>query len=646
MNNSTEINFSSNITTMQYKTINDKLYFKTNNGKRYRPIFNKKWNIQPAFTKLIKSNSNLPLPNTNFDYVFDSSKNKFIKRSKVLDNRSKTGKLTKKYKDFEIKDNKLQPKRNFADKANIIARNYRKYRERKALLTPVDSAFNSSFEVYTIDMNLGGDLEDYRWTDELQLDEQWITPVALSPNDVLSHIQNTDIFHQIKQVLRKVLRDGPKKIFPSFKIKVFFIQSKDTKVFTKSIKARICNTPNDFFKYLFESISQLMENGDYSFTYKIEQLFLSVSKYNAITGSSYKPIPESIKNKKAIVNIKNDDKFCFIWSVLASMYPVKDHPERVSKYTEHFNKLKFNEKDFPMEVNGCHILKFEKDNELCIHIYTSNPDGKDIRPLRISNQPFEKIIQLFYYDNHYSYIKNFNRFCGSREQQSYNCPRCLKSFRLVESLNEHLEDCRNLNVKQKVKLPEQDVNDKLKFTGFQKQNKKPIVLYADFESINSKNPKTNSNTSKDTKHLPTSYMIFIKSDIDLNIPLTYKYKGLDANEHFVKTIMKIESHLKFKIKEAKGIWGDTMKPLSPTQQDHHNTCNTCRFCNQQIKTNKVRDHCHYTGNYRGPAHEECNLKASCPKRETIPIMFHNLNYDLRMIIQALIFWVVTKIELK
>jgi len=201
-------------------------------------------------------------------------------------------------------------------------------------------------------------------------------------------------------------------------------------------------------------------------------------------------------------------------------------------------------------------------------------------------------------------------------------------------LNEHLEDCRNLNVKQKVKLPEQDVNDKLKFTGFQKQNKKPIVLYADFESINSKNPKTNSNTSKDTKHLPTSYMIFIKSDIDLNIPLTYKYKGLDANEHFVKTIMKIESHLKFKIKEAKGIWGDTMKPLSPTQQDHHNTCNTCRFCNQQIKTNKVRDHCHYTGNYRGPAHEECNLKASCPKRETIPIMFHNLNYDLRMIIQA------------
>ena len=79
MNTTTEINFSSNITNMEYKTINDKLYFKTNNGKRYRPIFNKKGNIQSAFTKIVKSNPDVKLPNTNFDYLFDSTKFKFIK---------------------------------------------------------------------------------------------------------------------------------------------------------------------------------------------------------------------------------------------------------------------------------------------------------------------------------------------------------------------------------------------------------------------------------------------------------------------------------------------------------------------------------------------------------------------------------------
>ena len=34
---------------------------------------------------------------------------------------------------------------------------------------------------------------------------------------------------------------------------------------------------------------------------------------------------------------------------------------------------------------------------------------------------------------------------------------------------------------------------------------------------------------------------------------------------------------------------------------------------------KVRDHCHYTGEYRGAAHSICNLKYSVPKK--IPVVF-------------------------
>ena len=41
---------------------------------------------------------------------------------------------------------------------------------------------------------------------------------------------------------------------------------------------------------------------------------------------------------------------------------------------------------------------------------------------------------------------------------------------------------------------------------------------------------------------------------------------------------------------------------------------------------KIRDHCHYKGEYRGAVHSICDLKYSVPKKS--PIVFHNgPNYD-------------------
>ena len=46
---------------------------------------------------------------------------------------------------------------------------------------------------------------------------------------------------------------------------------------------------------------------------------------------------------------------------------------------------------------------------------------------------------------------------------------------------------------------------------------------------------------------------------------------------------------------------------------------------------KVRDHCHYTGLYRGAARNNCNLKYRIP--DHIPIAFHNFSgYDAHLFI--------------
>ena len=53
------------------------------------------------------------------------------------------------------------------------------------------------------------------------------------------------------------------------------------------------------------------------------------------------------------------------------------------------------------------------------------------------------------------------------------------------------------------------------------------------------------------------------------------------------------------------------------------------------KQQKVRDHCHYTGKYRGAAHNTCNLRYKVPKE--ISVVFHNgSTYDYHFIIKELV----------
>ena len=55
-----------------------------------------------------------------------------------------------------------------------------------------------------------------------------------------------------------------------------------------------------------------------------------------MTGGSYVELP-SINH--SILNIKNDDQFCFFWSVLAFLFPAKDHRSLTSSYKHHIHRL-------------------------------------------------------------------------------------------------------------------------------------------------------------------------------------------------------------------------------------------------------------------------------------------------------------------
>ena len=76
-----------------------------------------------------------------------------------------------------------------------------------------------------------------------------------------------------------------------------------------------------------------------------------------------------------------------------------------------------------------------------------------------------------------------------------------------------------------------------------------------------------------------------------------------------------------------------------TQKDEEDYKNItfCRFCEKKIKSDKVRDHCHLTGRYRGPAHKTCNINVKQKDSNFIQFIFHKFsNYDCHMFFRKLV----------
>ena len=79
-----------------------------------------------------------------------------------------------------------------------------------------------------------------------------------------------------------------------------------------------------------------------------------------------------------------------------------------------------------------------------------------------------------------------------------------------------------------------------------------------------------------------------------------------------------------------------MEPLTKSQLKAYNRATKCHICFKPFKEDnrKVRDHCHYSGKYRGAVHSLCNLQYKIPSY--IPVAFHNLaGYDAHMFIKEL-----------
>ena len=147
----------------------------------------------------------------------------------------------------------------------------------------------------------------------------------------------------------------------------------------------------------------------------------------------------------------------------------------------------------------------------------------------------------------------------------------------------------------------------LKFKNYDRKERVPFIVYADFECfikpIQTCEPNPESSYTKQyQKHEPTSFCYYIKCfDDKVYEPKLESYTGKDAAQKFEEMLEKDIREIT-NIPEKKMIFGKEEK-------ERFDKATKCWICKKEFEDDdKVRDHCHFTGRYRGAAHNSCNLK--------------------------------------
>lgn len=395
----------------------------------------------------------------------------------------------------------------------------------------------------------------------------------------------------------------------------------------------------------------------------IELLYIDVNicYFNPLRGSSYLPLPTWLQRKKSILNIHNNDLNCFFWSVIAALCTPTGSDFLTTSYP-HFDTI-IDDSNIETPVKLKDISKFEKQNpQLSVNVYglekvfvNNKWTSQIVGPLYLTSARRLGHINLLLLtngdgDSHYTWIRDLSMLVSAQVSRFHGakffCDACLNYFHSADRYRQHYaNECSQVYTK----LPTLELvmdahgrqvpNNILKFRNYHRQLKVPFVIYADFETLlkpiqtTLPNPKKTF-TAITCEHQAYSFGYFVKCDFDNQLSKYETYRGADVIDVFMERLEK----------DVRVIYDKFLKnirpmiPLVPQQVKEYNESQLCHICelpfditNPNFK--KVKDHCHISGEYRGPSHSICNLNYKIP--HFIPIFFHNLNYDSHLFVKQL-----------
>ena len=387
-----------------------------------------------------------------------------------------------------------------------------------------------------------------------------------------------------------------------------------------------------------DNLNEKARGSDFIFN-GVNYLFYDFNRLSISKGGSYIESPKWLKDKKC-TNQKNNDNKCFQYATTLALNhdKINKHSQRTSRIKPFIDNYNWNDINFPATKKDWN--RFEVNNKnVALNVLYVSFNTKKIEIAYKSKHNLvrdNQIILLMISDGenwHYLVVKSLSRLLRgitSNHDGDYYCLNCFHSYRTENKLNAHKKVCESHEYCN-IEMPNKD-NNLIKYNQGDKSLKLPFIISADLECLLKKmsrcyNDPNTSSTTKINQHIPSGYSVYTSCSFDKsNNKLSY-YRGEDCMRRFCKDL---KDHATKIIDFKKKI----ITPLTKEEEDNYNKENICHICKKEFNNDKVRDHCHFTGKYRGAAHNTFNLRYKIPKN--IPVIFHNgSTYDYHFIIKEL-----------
>ena len=437
-----------------------------------------------------------------------------------------------------------------------------------------------------------------------------------------------------------------------------------------------------------ESLATYLRDGSGWSLSKVVSLVVTFLEYRPFRGSSFIKLPKGVRNNKGVLNVKNKDDQSFRWAVTMSLNPDlcdgKDPGRVTKKIQEASGEYDFTDIEFPTPVCEATMRKFETNNPGIMvsllgyeNVYNAATERTDtvyhpIRPspvrldqldgetdwdyqARVSKHHARLLVATgtverpgpddtieAFNKSHFCVVRSMSKMLASqvsgKKAAKYFCDYCLDNYGTQALLDIHQVDCSK-NLPQSVVMPGED-NCHMRFKNIQNVVPAPFYIVADFESnLEEANEKRGKTTVVKQHHVPSAFCLHLHSRVesfqmDPVVRAKTCEEDTDMDKAFVEAVASVATEIGERFPEP------VPMVFGAEEQSRHDEQDTCYACGNifveemKKKWSKVRDHCHYTGRYRGALHSSCNLRLK--KVRTIPVIFHNLKgYDSHLFVKRL-----------